>query len=231
MVSPSTLVNDMRTNLFLAVAGVLALGAGSAAAQTCAGTAPFSRGPVRLGAAVQSTRNVTGYGVEMAVGSAAGPFVSGSVSRADYKDVPDAATVFGASAGYAFDLNAAKTIQLCPQASYGYRSGPDIDLGAGTMTSSAHAFGFGGSIGGAVPVTPTLDLVPFAGAAYILDRTSAHLGNASEKISTDYRQVQLGAGFAVDKMLQPAVSFPLGVEGAKGTFQLAVGFNFGASKR
>jgi hypothetical protein len=175
---------------------------------------------------------VKSYGVNMAMGSKTGTFASANLARAEYSDIDGSATVVGIGAGYAADLDAAKTVQFCPQLSYGYQSGPDIDFGNGTVTMSSYAIGVGGSFGSTVPVSPTLDLVPFGGAAYILSRASATIDGTIDSESESYTNVTVGAGFVFSKTLtlQPAVSFPVGVAGAKTSFQLAFGFNFGTTK-
>src|SRR5688572_25643901 len=108
----------MRIVSLLVASAVLALSATKMSAQTCAGTASFATGAVRLGAGLSTSENVKSYGVDMAVGAKAGPFASGGLSRAEYNDVDGAGTVFGVGAGYALDLNPTKTVQFCPRASF-----------------------------------------------------------------------------------------------------------------
>lgn len=223
----------MRTGTLLVVLTAVALSATKMVAQTCSGTAAFSAGPVRLGAGLATSEGVKSYGVSMAVGANTGPFASGTLSRAEYSDIDGAGTVFGFGAGYAIDLNPAKTVQFCPIATFNYQSGPDIDIGTSTISTSAHAIGFGGSIGGILPVGPTVDFVPFAGAAYFVSRASASAGDVSESESQDYTEIDVGAGFVINKVLtlQPSVAIPVGVDGAKSTFLLAFAFNVGSGKR
>jgi hypothetical protein len=187
---------------------------------------------VRAGAGLATSDGVKSYGVNMAVGSKTGTFASANIARAEYSDIDGSGTVVGIGAGYSADLNPAKTVQFCPQVSYVHQSGPDIDFGTGTISTSAYAIGFGGSIGSTVPVSPTLDLVPFGGASYIVSHASATMGGTTDSESQNYTDLTLGAGFVFNKTLtlQPAVSIPVGVDGAKSSFQLAFGFNFGAPK-
>jgi hypothetical protein len=223
----------MRVGSFLVVLGVLALSTTKMAAQTCSGAAAFSAGPARLGAGLATSEGVKSYGVSMAVGANAGPFATGTLSRAEYSDINGAGTVFGLGAGYAINLNPTKTVQFCPIATFNYQSGPDIDIGTTTISTSAHAIGFGGSVGGTLPVGPTVDFVPFAGAAYFVSQASASGGGVTDSESQDYTELDVGAGFVINKTLtlQPSVAIPVGIDGAKSTFLLAFGFNFGASKQ
>ena len=222
----------MRIGALLVTFGIVALSATRMAAQTCSGAAAFSAGPVRLGAGLASSDGVKSYGVNMAVGAKAGPFVSGSLSRTEYSDIADNGTLVGLGAGYAFDLNRTKTVQFCPEVSFRHESGPEIEYLGSTISTSADAVGFGGVFGGVVPVTPTLDVVPFAGGAYVITQAWATLGRESESESLRYGEVDVGAGFVINKTLtlQPSVALPVGIEGAKSSFQLAFAFNFGSPK-
>jgi hypothetical protein len=222
----------MRIRSFAVALGVLALSATRMAAQTCAGAAPFSAGPIRLGAGLATSEGMKSYGVSMAVGAKAGPFASGSLSRSEYSDIDGSGTSVGIGAGYAIDLNPVKTVQLCPHAGFVYQSGPDIDLGTSTITTSAHAVGFGGSIGNTVPLGPTVDFVPFAGASYLHSSATATFDGTSDTESQDYGEIDVGAGIVLNKTLtlQPSVAIPVGIDGAKSTFQLVFAFNFGSAK-
>lgn len=230
----------MRTGSLIIAFGVLALSATSIEAQTCFGNAPFSAGPVRIDAGLSTSEGTKSYGVDLAVGAKSGPFASGGVSRTRYSDLDGSgrdgsSTSFGISAGYAIDLNAGKTMQFCPYADFDHTSGPDIDFGQYMIATSADAVGYGGSFGGAVRVGPTLDLVPFAGATYLVVRERDALNGLDTDThheSYRYGLIGVGAGFVIDKVLtlQPQVSIPVGVEGAKSSFQLAVSYNFGSAK-
>lgn len=219
----------MRLGTFLAALGFLALTATEVTAQTCNGLAPFSAGPVRLGAGLSSSEGVKGYGVNMAAGAKSGPYASGNVTRVEYSDLDGNGTLFGLGAGYAIDVNPTKTVQFCPRAGVEFQSGPDIDTGTGTITTSAHAVSFGGALGGTVPMAPTFDFVPFIAASYVVSRATAKMGGVSESDSQDYTEVDVGAGFVINKTLtlQPMVAIPVGLDGAKSAFQLAFTFNFG----
>jgi hypothetical protein len=222
----------MRIPFLLAVLGALLLPAIGAGAQTCFGNARFSSGPVRLGAGLISSEGAKSYGVDLAVGAAAGPFASGAVSRTKYSDIDGSATSFGVTLGYAIDVNSTRTVQVCPYLDLGHTSVPDIDVGLSMLESSADAVGLGGSIGGTVPVAPNLDVVPFVGATYAISRYWATLDGTTDSISERYGLIDVGVGFVINKVVtvQPQVSLPVGVEGAKSSFALSFAFSFGASK-
>lgn len=217
----------MRLRSLLIALGVVSFAATKMAAQTCVGAASYSSGPVRLGAGFATTDGAKSYGVTLGVGAKAGAFGSASVSRGEYSDIDASSTGVSLGVGYAMDIDPA--VQFCPVASFIHQSGPDIDFGSGTVTTTSHAFGLGGALGGLVPVTPTLDLVPFVSAAFLASHGSATYQGDTQSDSQNSGEIDLGAGFVINKTLtlQPAVAIPVGVDGAKSTFLLAFAFNFG----
>jgi len=93
---------------------------------------------VRAGAGLATSDGVKSYGVNMAVGAKSGTFASANIARAEYSDIDGSGTLVGIGAGYAADLDPAKTVQFCPQVSYTHQSGPDLDFGTGTIATLAH---------------------------------------------------------------------------------------------
>src|SRR5262245_1473642 len=136
----------------------------AAAAQTSFGAASFSGHPVQLSAGLSAGSGGKSYGVGMAGGAAAGPYVTVGLTREEYDGSEGAGTGFSADAGYAINLNATKIIQFCPSVGFFGETRPDTVIEATTVHFSGRGVGFGGNIGGAVPVTPTLYLVPVVAA-------------------------------------------------------------------
>jgi Outer membrane protein beta-barrel domain len=200
-------------------------------AQACVGAASFSSGPMRLGAGLTISDGLKTYGAQFGVGAEVGPFGSASLSRAEYDNASEAGVVLGLNAGYAIDLTPTKNVQFCPVAGFAYQSGPNVQSTFGDVSASAHAIGFGGSFGGIVPMSPTFDFVPFAGASYLVSQTSVSIGGNSGSVSENHGEVNVGAGFVLNRTLtlQPSVSIPVGVDNAKTSFQIAFAFNFGSS--
>ena len=198
-------------------------------AQTCQGTASFSSGPVRIGAGFNTSDKVKSYAAQLAAGAVTGPYASAALSRAEYDNISNAAVGIGLTGGYAIDVAPAHAAQFCPLASFGYESGPDIGTGPGAISRSSHAIGFGGSFGGAIAVAPSFDFVPFVDAQYIIEQASVSSAGTTASSSTNFTEIDVGAGFVVNKMLtlQPAVSIPVGVAGGKTSFAIAFLFNFG----
>jgi len=217
--------NTTKALLIVGFAGI----ANSLSAQTCAGNASYASGPMRVGAGMQFGDHAKTYGAEFGVGSAAGFFGAADLGRAQYDGVSGGGTIVGINGGYTFDLTPTKNVQFCPVASFMHQSGPDIDVGVGT---SAHAFAFGGSFGGMVPMSPTLNFVPFAGAAYTNATGTVTQGNTSTSTYEDYTMFTVGAGFVMNHRLtiQPGLAIPVGLDGGKNSFQIAVGYNFGGPR-
>jgi hypothetical protein len=207
---------------------------GRASAQTCLGTAPFGAGMVRVGATFATTSGGKAYGGQAAVGAPTGPFADLAVARSDFDDSDADATAVSIGVGFAIEVAPAGHVQFCPHITHVRQSGPDIDTGFGTVKTSLRASQVGASLGGSVQVTPRLDFVPFAGAAYVATRGTLETAQGTEQSDTeDAGQIELGAGFVLDRRLTllPAVSIPLGSEGATSTFLLTLAWNFGPARR
>ncbi len=215
--------------LGIAALGLVAGIANTAAAQVCQGTAPFSAGSARVGAGMQFTDGAKAYGGELAFGSSNSLFASADISTTRFDDVDASATGFSVEGGYSIAMNTQRTVQLCPIVGFAYQSGPNFDTGFGTVNTSVQSFAFGGLIGTTVPLSPTFDFIPFGGALYELDRVSGSLSGISSSSNQNYTNIQLGAGLVFNKVLtiQPSVSIPAGLSGAKPTYAIAFAFNFG----
>lgn len=223
----------MSTKPAVAVLSVLVslLAASGLQAQACLGTAPFSSGAVRLGAGAEFTDGAKSYGVQLAVGARQGPFASGGLSAIDYDDVDEGGTIVGLSAGYAIDVGAAKKAQFCPLVGFDRQTGPNIDTGVGMLELSARAFSVGGTIGGAIVTTPTMDFVPFVGAAFVSQKVTAEFSGSTDSASDEFTIISLGAGFVLNRQLtiRPLLNFPVGLEDGDPSYGIALAFNFGSA--
>jgi hypothetical protein len=206
----------------------------AAHAQVCTGSASFRSGPVRIAAGIGVSDGLNSYGASLGAGAPTGIFGSAGIVRFEFRGngITSAAVRLNLEGGYAIDLTPAKSMQFCPLASFGYESEPDSKSVAGTITSSTRLVGFGGSFGRLMPMTPTVDFVPFARVQYFTTRTSGGIsGFPPVSFSDHYTAVDIGAGFVVNRTLtlQPSVSIPVGLDGGKALFQIGVSFNLGAS--
>ena len=216
----------MRVSLAVVVAAALVAGPTASRAQICLGTAPFSAGPMRIAGAFNVGDQVKAYGAQFAAGAAKGAFGSVAVTRIAYDEASESATDFAISAGYSVDTDSKGKAQFCPVASFTYENPPDF---AG-VESSAHSFGLGGAFGGIVSSSPNFDFVPFVSGMYTRASASVSFEGLSESLSQNYGVFTLGAGFVVNHTvtIQPAASFPVGLDGAKPSYGISVGFNFGS---
>jgi len=215
--------------LGIAALGLVAGIANATSAQVCQGTAPFSAGSDRVGAGMQFTDGAKSYGGGLAFGSSNSLWAGATGSRTQFDGVDAGATSMSVEGGYSIAMNTERTVQLCPLVGFAYQSGPDFDTGFGTVNSSARAFAFGGTIGTTVPMSPTFDFVPFGGATYELDHVTGSFNGLSSSGDQNYTNITLGAGFVFNKTLtiQPSVSIPAGLDGAKPTYGISFAFNFG----
>jgi hypothetical protein len=191
-------------------------------------------GLVRAGATFATTDGGKAYGGHVAVGAPTGPFAAVGVARSTFDDVDADATAFSIGVGYAIEVSPTGHVQFCPQITHVRQSGPDLDTGFGIVKTSLRASEIGASLGGSVRVTPRLDFVPFAAAAYVATRGTLETEQGTEQADTeDAGQLQLGGGFVLDRRLtlQPAVLIPLGTEGASSTFVLTLAWNFGPARK
>jgi hypothetical protein len=211
------------------VAGI----ANTTTAQVCQGTAPFSAGSDRVGVGMQFTDGAKAYGGSLAFGSGNSLFAGATVALTQFDDIDANATSMSVEGGYSIAMNTQRTVQLCPLVGFAYQSGPNFDTGFGTVNSSVRAFAFGASIGTTVPMSPMLDFVPFGGATYELDHATGSFNGLSSAGDQNYTNIMLGAGFVFNKTLtiQPSVSIPAGLDGAKPTYGISFAFNFGTPAR
>jgi hypothetical protein len=177
---------------------------------------------------MQFTSGAKAFGGGLAYGSSNSLFGSADYVHTEFDDISAGANGVDLQGGYSIAMNTSRTVQLCPLVGFAYQSGPDFDTGFGSITSSVRAFAFGGSIGTTVPMSPTLDLVPFGGASYEMDHFSSSLGGVSSSGDDHTTLLQLGAGFVFNKVLTilPSVALPT-KSGSNPTWSISFGYNFG----
>ena len=216
----------MRVSLGAVVVAAIVVGSSKSQAQLCLGAASFSAGPMRIGAAFDVGDQAKGYGAEFAVGRPKGAFGSAGVTSISYDGVSGNATSFNVSAGYSVDTDSKGKAQFCPVAQFAYEKQPDFD----EFESSVNSFGLGGALGGIMSSSPSFDFVPFVSGMFVRATISASGGGFSESDSENYGVLSIGAGFVMNHTvtLRPTASFPVGLEGAKPSFGLSLGFNFGS---
>ena len=220
----------MRRFLGLALVGVLVAVPAAVRAQTCGGMASFTSGPFRAGGGVGLGNNQTNFNANLNAGSPYGPFGGVSLGRSDFDGQANSGTDIGLNGGYAFELNPQKTAKFCPIVGFDYMSGPD----AGATNVSSRSVSLGGAFGLLMHTQSAITLAPFVSASYIDWKSTRTAPNGNTTSPDDqYGLITVGAGFVMNRTLtfQPAVAFPVSVDGAGRTdnaiFTLGFGVNFG----
>jgi hypothetical protein len=215
------------TRKFLLVTALVAGVATTAEAQICAGTAPFTAGSMRVGGNADFPDGGKIYGGEFAKGLDNGMYVGGTIARTSIDDTDINWMNFGANAGYEMRFESMPKIRLCPTASLGYGTGPDI-LGAEVSTID---FSFGAAVGSVMSASDNLAIVPAAHLRYLGTRATAEANGNSASDTDGYLRATLSAGFVFNRAitLSPVVHIPLGEEGMESTFGIAASYNFGRS--
>jgi hypothetical protein len=210
---------------FLIVTALVAGVATTAEAQICAGTAPFTAGHMRVGVGAEFPEGGKSYGGEFAWGLANGAFVGGTVARHSVDDTDISAMDLAANGGYELRFESMPKIRVCPTASLGYMMGPEV---LGTKTNTLH-YSFGGAVGGVLPASDNISIVPAAHLAWIGTRTTAE--GASDAATDSRTEARLSAGIVFNRAITiaPVVTIPIGEEGAESRFGFAASYNFGRS--
>ncbi|MFI5234034.1 MAG: hypothetical protein ACHQSE_16190, partial [Gemmatimonadales bacterium] len=221
--------NSMNPRIALTAAAACILAAPAAIqAQTCTGTASFSAGSMRLGAAGSFTDGAKTYSGTFAVGATQGLFASATAAQISYDSQGGTSTEFGVSAGYSIGLGS--SAEFCPILSYAHTAFPNATFAGATITSDENDFSFGGSLGVATVATPSVTFKPFVSAQYFHSTVSEHstvLGPAD--MNYDYGLLGVGVGVIVNKCVTilPGIAQPVGLKGAKIAYNIGVAVNFG----
>ena len=220
------------------VALALVGAASTAGAQACLGTPSFTAGPVRIDGSFASSNGQTQLGGGVSAGVERGAFGSVAINRlsADDDAGSDAVIGFGLQAGYEFSLASGATKKIsswsvCPVASFAQAKqtisefDEEVDFTARTLTAGLAA-------GTAIAASPKVSIAPFASLALMrLSVSTDGLGEFDDLLSGSETglALDLGAGFILNRLftVRPAISIPIGFDGADAQFGVSVHFNFG----
>lgn len=222
------------TQLAIATVVLAAAGAAPASAQSCAGTASFAAGRMRVGAGATFGDGAQAFGAQFAAGQTKGAFAGATLSRVDIDDVNEGAMAFDGTVGYGYDVAPAHAVQMCPMVGFGYTSGPNFDSPDGSLDLGMRSLSAGVSFGGVLTSTPAMSVVPFAGLSYMNQRSTMKLSavgdpTMKESSTEDFALLELGAGFVLNQTMtvRPMVSVPMGLEDGKAAYGIGFAFNFG----
>jgi Outer membrane protein beta-barrel domain len=211
--------------VFSAVSGI-AFCASTAAAQVCQGDLPFRNSSTHLGAALAVSDNATSFGGGATFGHRQGVYAGGSVGISSYSNISGNGVALNGGMGYAMPLQRSKW-QICPGGTLSLGFGPSVDVGTGTMHLSSQVMSLGASVGTSLPMSKTVNLLPFGSAAFGYTRATAKLNGNSTTATDSYLLLGMGAGFQFTPslVLRPSLSLAAGADLIDDTvFGLSVSF-------
>lgn len=196
-----------------AVAGI-ALCASSVSAQVCQGDLSFRGSSKHVGGAIGLADHSTSFGAGMTVGHPQGWYSGASVGMLSYDNNGGNSVALNGGLGYAMPLAQRSKWQVCPGGTLTLGFGPSIDTGAGTMRFSSQTLTMGASVGTSVPMSKTVNLLPFASAAFGHTRVAGKLNGTSNSASDNYLLLGTGAGiqFTPSLVFRPALSIAAGAD-------------------
>lgn len=188
--------------LVSAVAGV-AICATGATAQVCQGDLSF-RSPTHIGAALAMSDHTTSFGGGAAWGHRQGLYGGASVGVTNYDAGAGNAVAVGGGVGYQMPLQARSSWQLCPGGTLALTFGPNNN-GAKLSTQTVT---MGTSIGTSLPLSKSVNLLPFGSAAFAHTRVALDVNGNSTSASDNYLLLGFGAGFQLTPSLvvRPSIS-------------------------
>ncbi len=200
----------------------------AARAQTCLGHPSFAVGTLRMSVHASSTDQLKGLGASFAFGESTGLFGGPSFEYQSYPAPDDKALIYVGHVGWSFDVTDRGGVGFCPLFVGTLQEGPTgVTTGPRTTESSANNFGLGASIGGTIPLTPRIHVVPFLTAVYTSWSSKYTIHDVVEitsSTSASYLALTVGAGVIIDRnwAVRPSIAIPVGLTGGKTTLSLAV---------
>lgn len=192
----------------------LVLCASAATAQVCQGDLSFRNSKTHVGGSLAVSDNATSFGGGVAFGHTQGWYAGGSVGMVSYDGISGHSLGIGGGLGYQMPLQRKSRWQICPGGTLNMSFGPSVDVGAGTMHLSAQTASLGTSIGTVVPMSKTVNLLPFGSAAFGYTRATVKLNGNSQTETDSYLLLGMGAGFQLTPslVLRPALSLAAGAD-------------------
>jgi hypothetical protein len=193
-----------------------------ALAQTCAGGPSFAAGPAHVSYGLGLTSNTTGNGGTIAVGNDK-VFAGGGISALNIDGVSGTSLGYNGVVG-AQVHDARNKVFVCPAVSVGYLNGPQV-LGIDTSTTSVEG---GASLGIVAAKAASVTVIPNVRASVVREQLNLK-GVSGSNVSETFGLATFGMGLVFNERyaLTPHVSVPVGLDGAKPTFALALTAAFG----
>jgi hypothetical protein len=199
--------------LVSAVTGV-AICATVSAAQVCQGDLSFRSASKHLDGALVMSANATSFGAGMTAGHREGLYGGASIGMLDINNVDGNSLMLNGGVGYSMPLQAKSKWQLCPGGTLSLSFGPTITTGAGAVHVAGQTLTMGASVGTVVPLSKTVNMLPFGSAAFGYTRATAKLNGTSASQTDGYLLLGAGAGFQFTPsfVVRPAISLAAGAD-------------------
>jgi len=199
----------MKFNALVGAVAGLAICTTVATAQVCQGDLSFRGSSKHVGAALGMSNNSTSFGGGLSVGHPKGWFGGGSVGMSSYDNISAHSLGLGGGLGYAMPLAKNSRWQMCPAATLALGFGPNIDVGGNTSHTSTQTMALGLSVGTSVPMSKSVNLLPFGSASMAHMRASVKVNGNSATGSDNYMLLGAGAGFQFSPSLVVRPAFNL----------------------
>jgi hypothetical protein len=218
------------------VALALVAGATTAGAQNCLGIASFSRGPIRVDGGIGTGNDATTLSAGLSAGAPQGPFASIAVNRisVDSDGEDNSVTGFGIQGGWELNLQPAAArstpprFSVCPVVSFAQYKESDSFEGE-EIEGTVRSITGGVSVGTSIASSTSIGLLPFATLSIVRQSASFEGFGLDESVSETGGALDLGLGLVFGQRftVRPAVSIPMGFEGADAQFGVSLHYNFG----
>jgi outer membrane autotransporter protein len=204
----------MKFNALVGAVAGLAICTTVATAQVCQGDLSFRGSSKHVGAALGMSNNSTSFGGGLTVGHPKGWFGGGSVGMASYDNISAHSLGVGGGMGYAMPLAKNSKWQMCPGATLALGFGPNIDVAGTTTHTSTQTMALGLSLGTSLPMSKSVNLLPFGSASLAHTRASVKVNGNTATGSDNYMLLGMGAGFQFSPSLvvRPALNLAAGAD-------------------
>lgn len=211
----------------LASLGLLLTVASTARAQVCMGYPSFAVGDLRMTGNVAFGSDTKTIGGSFAFGQATGLFGGPTVDYVSFPAPADKALVYTGTVGWGIDLADRGRIALCPLLVGSYQDGPAGQSLNRRLDITGKSLGAGAAIGGDVPLSPRMHLVPFASVVLTTSTSTTIIQGLIDIKSTAtdrYAAITVGVGVVIDKIwtIRPSLSIPAGLQGGTATVGLTL---------
>lgn len=217
----------MRFRFLVGAAAGVAAFASVAAAQVCQGDLSFRSRSTHVSGSLGMSNNSTAFAAGLSAGHTMGWYGGASVGMLNYDNANSNGFALNGGVGYQMPLQQRSKWQMCPGATLALGFGPNVDVGAGTVHVSTQTLTMGVSTGTVVPLTKTVNLIPFGSAAFGHTRVAQKLNGQTAAGSDNYLLLGGGAGFQFTPSLvvRPALTLAAGADAIDDTmFSLGITF-------